>query len=198
MDPKIIGAFGLLCLCSISSSIAASMGGGEEKPDAGAGAGTPAADAAPETPTRAKYETYLDHDFSGNDIACSTDEATACEAKCDANDKCVSYIHTAEDNVCCIKNGTQNYVSMPDRKITAYIKNIDGYEVKGLGDRPSGDIERMSPGTLPTCKAKCDSLDNCIGFNFGINDGINNCWIKKADGISQTYSLNGHQFYTKM
>ena len=29
MDPKIIGAFGLLCLCSISSSIAASMGGGE-------------------------------------------------------------------------------------------------------------------------------------------------------------------------
>ena len=31
MDPKIIGAFGLLCLCSISSSIAASMGGGEEE-----------------------------------------------------------------------------------------------------------------------------------------------------------------------
>ena len=45
MDPKLIGAFGLLCLCSISSSIAASMGGGEETPaptaagaDAGAGA----------------------------------------------------------------------------------------------------------------------------------------------------------------
>ena len=31
MDPKIIGAFGLLCLCSISSSVAASMGGGEEE-----------------------------------------------------------------------------------------------------------------------------------------------------------------------
>ena len=39
MDPKIIGAFGLLCLCSISSSIAASMGGSEETPPAGAGAG---------------------------------------------------------------------------------------------------------------------------------------------------------------
>ena len=40
MDPKLIGAFGLLCLCSISSSIAASMGGGEEAdtPTAGAGA----------------------------------------------------------------------------------------------------------------------------------------------------------------
>ena len=41
MDPKIIGAFGLLCLCSISSSIAASMGGGEETPGAGTGTDTP-------------------------------------------------------------------------------------------------------------------------------------------------------------
>ena len=33
MDPKLIGAFGLLCICSIGSSIAASMtGGGEETP----------------------------------------------------------------------------------------------------------------------------------------------------------------------
>mgnify|MGYP003626963279 CR=1 FL=1 len=39
MDPKIVGALGLLCLCSISSSIAASMGGSEETPPAGAGAG---------------------------------------------------------------------------------------------------------------------------------------------------------------
>ena len=46
MDPKIIGAFGLLCLCSISSSIAASRGGSETieetkpaetTPDTGAG-----------------------------------------------------------------------------------------------------------------------------------------------------------------
>ena len=49
MDPKIIGAFGLLCLCSISSGIAASMGGGsEEDPAAGAGAG---AGAGADTPT---------------------------------------------------------------------------------------------------------------------------------------------------
>ena len=32
MDPKIIGAFGLLCLCSISSSSVMMMGSGEEKP----------------------------------------------------------------------------------------------------------------------------------------------------------------------
>ena len=198
MSMPMLAGVGLLVVCCSSSSVAATMMGGETIEETKPVETTPDTGAGPETPTRAKYETYPDHDFSGNDIACSTDEATACEAKCDANDKCVSYIHTAEDNVCCIKNGTQNYVSMPDRKITAYIKNIDGYEVKGFGDRPSGDIERMSPGTLPTCKAKCDSLDNCIGFNFGINDGINNCWIKKADGISQTYSLNGHQFYTKM
>jgi hypothetical protein len=51
----------------------------------------------------------------------------------------------------------------------------------------------MNPGTLPTCKARCDELDNCIGFNFNNN----NCWIKKAEGISPTYSVNGYQFYTK-
>jgi len=45
MDPKIIGAFGLLCLCSISSSIAASMGGGGEETPAATGAGAgPSAD----------------------------------------------------------------------------------------------------------------------------------------------------------
>ena len=32
MDPKIIGAFGVLCLCSISSSSVMMMGSGEEKP----------------------------------------------------------------------------------------------------------------------------------------------------------------------
>jgi len=196
--PMLAGV-GLLVVCCSSASAAAMMMGGEEKNiDGGDISGGGAGAKTPVVPTRPKYVEYPDHDFSGNDIACSTDEADACEAKCDANDKCVSYIHTAEDKICCLKNGTQNYTSMPDRQITAYIKNIDGYEVKGLGDRPSGDIEHMNPGTLPTCKARCDSLDDCIGFNFGINDGINNCWIKKADGISQTYSLNGHQFYTKM
>ena len=38
MDPKIIGAFGLLSMCCISSSIAASMmGSGEEDPEGGGG-----------------------------------------------------------------------------------------------------------------------------------------------------------------
>ncbi len=71
MDPKIIGAFGLLCLCSISSSIAASMGdnGGDEPPapaagagagagagaDAGAGAGADAGDGASEY----VYDVYI-------------------------------------------------------------------------------------------------------------------------------------------
>ena len=152
-------------------------------------------DDEPDTPPPPKYETYPDHDFTGGDIACTTgEEATACEAKCDADDRCVSYIHTANDKICCTKFGTQNYTNMPSRQITGYIKNIDGYEVKEVGDRPAGDIENMNPGTLPTCKARCDELDNCIGFNFNNN----NCWIKKAEGISPTYSVNGYQFYTKI
>ena len=50
MDPKLIGAFGLLCLCSISSSIAASMGGGGGDDDS-SGGGSGGGDAAPTTTT---------------------------------------------------------------------------------------------------------------------------------------------------
>ena len=186
-----VAGVGMMIVCSSSLAAVMMMGGEEETPTP-----TPTGSSAgPSAPTRAKYETYPDHDFTGGDIACTTDEeATACEAKCDADDRCVSYIHTANDKLCCTKFGTQNYTNMPSRQITAYIKNVDGYEVKEIGDRPAGDIENMNPGTLPTCKARCDELDNCIGFNFK-ND---NCFIKKAEGISPTYSVNGYQFYTKM
>jgi hypothetical protein len=187
-----VAGVGLMVVCSSSLAAAMMMGGEEETPTPTPTTTTPA---GPAPPTRPKYETYPDHDFTGGDIACSINEsADACEAKCDADDRCVSYIHTANDNLCCTKFGTQNYTNMPERQITAYIKNIDGYEVKEIGDRPAGDIENMNPGTLPTCKARCDELDNCIGFNFKNN----NCFIKKAEGISPTYSVNGYQFYTKM
>jgi hypothetical protein len=195
-----IAGLGVLCLSS-SVGAAMSMGGGADGAGAdGAGGadgadGTGSQDYEPDPPPPPKYETYPDHDFTGGDIACTTgEEAAACEAKCDADDRCVSYIHTANDKICCTKFGTQNYTNMPSREITGYIKNIDGYEVKEVGDRPAGDIENMNPGTLPTCKARCDELDNCIGFNFNNN----NCWIKKAEGISPTYSVNGYQFYTKI
>ena len=189
MSAIAVAGVGLMVVCSSSLAAVMLMGGEEETP--APDATTPA---GPPSPTRPKYETYPDHDFTGGDIACSTDEADACETKCDANDKCVSYIHTEEDKMCCLKYGTPNYTSMPHRKITGYIKNIDGYEVKEVGDRPAGDIENMNPGTLPTCKARCDELDDCIGFNFNNN----NCWIKKAEGIADGYTVNGYQFYTKM
>ena len=190
--PMLAGV-GMMMVCSSSLAAAMMMGGEEETPTPPT---TPTTPTGPSAPTRAKYETYPDHDFTGGDIACtaSVDDSDDCEAKCDANNRCVSYIHTAEDKLCCIKHGTPNYTSMPGRKITGYIKNIDGYEVKEVGDRPAGDIENMNPGTLPTCKARCDELDDCIGFNFK-ND---NCFIKKAEGIASEYSVNGYQFYTKM
>ena len=148
----------------------------------------------PPPPPPPKYEIYPDHDFTGGDISCQGSvEAAACEAKCDADNKCVSYIHTANDKLCCIKHGTPNYKELPGRQITGYIKNVDGYEVKEVGDRPAGDIESKSSATIPQCKARCDELTNCIGFNF--NNGT--CYIKKAEGISPTYSNNGFQFYTK-
>jgi len=190
MNPAVIGVVGML-LCVSSSAGAALMMGGDGDDDAGPLATGPSA-AGP--PPRDKYKKFPDHDFTGGDIGCyPSTEAAACEAKCDADDKCVSYIHTANDKLCCIKHGTPNYTNLPGRQITGYIKNVDGYDIKEVGDRPAGDIENMKPGTLTTCKARCDSLDNCVGFNFN-ND---NCWIKKAEGLAATYSVNGYQFYDK-
>ena len=184
-----VAGVGMMMVCSSSLAAVMLMGGEEETPDTT----TTTTSAGPSAPTRAKYETYPDHDFTGGDIACTTDEADACETKCDANDKCVSYIHTEEDKLCCLKYGTPNYTSMPDRKITGYIKNFDGYEVKEVGDRPGGDIEWRPGLTLPECKARCDELPNCIGFNSN-KDGCN----IKHDGANSTYNINGWQFYHKM
>ena len=183
-----VAGVGLMVVCSSSLAAVMMMGGQEETPTP-----TTTTPAGPSAPTRAKYETYPDHDFTGGDIACTTDEATACETKCDSNDKCVSYIHTEEDKLCCLKYGTPNYTSMPDRKITGYIKNIDGYEVKQVGDRVGGDIEFRAGLTLPECKARCDELPDCIGFNS--NEA--GCNIKH-DGANSTYNINGWQFYHKM
>ena len=145
-------------------------------------------------PRQPKYQKYPDHDFTGGDISCQNGvEAAACEAKCDANDNCVSYIHTANDKICCIKHGTQNYKKLPGRQITGYIKNIDGYEVKQVGDRVAGDIGGPVSVNLPACKAKCDSLNNCVGISYTNNT----CYAKQADGLVADYVNNGFQFYTK-
>ena len=189
----IAAGVGVMVMCSSSLAAAMMMGGEEKNIDGGDISGGGAGAKTPVVPTRPKYVEYPDHDFTGGDIACSTDEADACETKCDANDKCVSYIHTAEEKLCCLKYGTPNYTSHPDRKITGYIKNIDGYEVKEVGDRVGGDIEWKPDLTLPNCKARCDELPNCIGFNSN-KDGCN----IKHDGAKSTYDINGWQFYHKM
>ena len=214
----IIGGGGVvLMLLSLSAaaSVATMLMGGDDKPVTPTPTPTPTdptpATATPTDPTPAtatptdptpsdpppppppKYTEFPGYDFTGNDIECSTTEADACQAKCDANDKCVSYIHISDNNGCCTKYGTPNYTYLPDVQITGFIKNIDGYEVEEVGDRPAGDIEHMRPATISQCKTKCDSLTNCIGFNFRKDM----CWIKKADGISPTYVNNGFQFYTK-
>ena len=198
MDPKIM--FGIAFVCCTCISLSTVAGGFASMGSSSSGTTpsgtTPAVTAPPAVaaPPPAKYKKFPDYDFGGNDIECSHNvEASACESKCDANDKCVSYIHTANDKLCCIKHGTGGYQKLADRQITGYIKNIDGYEVKEVGDRPAGDIQQLTSTTLSSCKSKCNELGNCIGFNFSAD----NCWIKKSEGISPTYVVNGYQFYSK-
>src|SRR6056300_1221218 len=184
------GAFMVAICCSVSSAAYVMMGG-EETPEPEQ---APAAVVKIATPPPPKYQKYPDHDFTGGDISCEAGvEAAACEAKCDANDKCISYIHTANDKLCCIKHGTPSYKELPGRQITGYIKNIDGYEVKQVGDRVAGDIQAFQNTGLKQCGEKCETFDECVGFS--INNGV--CIPKKATGLVTTYSNNGYQFYTK-
>ena len=70
MDPKIIGAFGILCLCSISSSIAASMMGDGETTDPVVPK-TPEqikADEAKAAPPPKPYTIEVGIDYPGSDI----------------------------------------------------------------------------------------------------------------------------------
>ncbi len=56
-------------------------GGDGDDDSSGGGAGSATTPKTPVVPTRPKYVEYPDHDFTGGDIACSTDEADACETK---------------------------------------------------------------------------------------------------------------------
>ena len=190
--PIIIGVFGMMILLIVGIALYMTMG--NETPQTETTPKEEVVVVPPPPPPPPKYQTYPDHDFTGGDIGChSNTEAAACEAKCDADDKCVSYIHTANDKLCCIKHGTPNYKNLPGRQITGYIKNVDGYDVKEVGDRVAGDIGGPVNVNLPQCKAKCDSLNNCVGFSYQNNT----CYAKKAEGLSSTYANNSFQFYTK-
>ena len=72
MDPKIVGAFGVLCVCLISSSIAASMGGSDDDASGASGgtgtnsgsggdggAGTKSGDGAGDGASEYVYDVYI-------------------------------------------------------------------------------------------------------------------------------------------
>ena len=196
-SPLLIGGALVVILIIIGVIVMFAMGGDSASTTSASttpASTTPAPITTPPPPPPPKYRTFPDYDFTGGDIACEGGvEASACEAKCDADDKCVSYIHTANDKICCTKYGTPNYTELPGRQITGFIKNVDGYDVKEVGDRVNGDIGAAVNVNLPQCKAKCDSLNNCVGFSYHNNT----CYAKQADGLSPTYVNNTYQFYTK-
>ena len=102
MDPKIIGAFGLLSMCCISSSIAASMMGGDEEtpdvPDTTAGADDSGADdsGADESDTPAVEYQWTAHTFKkfegGKYIKTIRNASTSkCKKRCQKKTNCVGF-----------------------------------------------------------------------------------------------------------
>ena len=102
MDPKIIGAFGLLSMCCISSSIAASMMGGDEEtpdvPDTTAGADDSGADdsGADESDTPAveyQWTAYTFKKFEGGKYIKTIRNASTskCKKRCQKKTNCVGF-----------------------------------------------------------------------------------------------------------
>jgi hypothetical protein len=80
-----------------------------------------------------------------------------------------------------------------DTDSATYVKSIDGYLTKNLGDRTSDNdpIETITAG-IEDCSTACTDNRNCIGFSY--IDG--SCDLMGA-GVSQSYELSGGQFYTR-
>ena len=190
--------------CSVSSAAYVMMGGDEEKTTTITGPGP--AGPAPPPPAFVIHETG---DRQMGDLVLTPDQTLdQCKALCKANVDCIGISYNSTDKSCYQKGTTgggqpgegtgplQTAYGTPSPH-QFYYKNVPGYEVKGAGDRPGGNIEGMpvTKETLKECADVCGSKTNCVGFSY---DSYNNtCYAKKADGLAAAYSNNGYQFYTK-
>ena len=209
MDPKIVGAFGVLSMCCICSSIVsgAMMGGGsEEDPAAGAGAGAGAGGGGTEPKPEPDFFIHETGDRARGDLLVTADQTLQqCEDLCKANDNCIGISYNEKTKTCYQKGSTgggsggagnlKDYNTPSDYQF--HYKNVPGYEVKAAGDRSQGDMEGMPVGktSLDACAEVCDSKTNCVGFSYNSHGDV--CYAKKADGLVAGYTVNGYQFYDK-
>ena len=124
MDPKIVAAFGLLCLCSISSSIAASMMGGSETIEETKSAETDSGDSgdsgdSPEPYADWTVENGVDYPYNdifhyhpNSDIKASKD---VCLDKCEEMSNCKLVTFNNEKTLCWGKTKAENKRDHGDR-----------------------------------------------------------------------------------
>ena len=182
MDPKLIGAFGLLCLCSISSSIAASMGGGEETPAPIPGAGPSADDSVVDTPAPAPDPVVAGYDYSKDDINgqyADTDASTRdiCGTHCknnnhDKNDvfTCEAFVFREEPKLCRLYDNAQiTNVEISSERFDYEVYRATGAETgadytESCDDLGGGYVRHSSGVDLNSCKKKCRLDASCKGF----------------------------------
>ena len=157
MDPKIIGAFGLLCICSISSSIATTMMGDGETTDP----------VVPKKPAPAKK---TPEQIKADEAKAALD---ALKADPDATEKEIADAQAEADDAQA-EAGADNAQAAPPPK---------PYTIEVGIDYPGSDIFHYSPdgaikATKDVCLDKCTDLPACKLVTF--NNAETQCWGKYA------------------
>ena len=182
MDPKIVGAFGVLSMCCICSSIVSGvMSGGEETPTTPTpttGAGASADDSGVDTPAPA----VAGYDYSKDDINgqyADTDASTRdnCGTHCknnnhDKNDvfTCEAFVFREEPKLCRLYDNAQiTNVEISSERFDYEVYRATGAETGAdyteSCDDLGGKYVRHSSGVdLDSCKKKCRLDASCKGF----------------------------------
>jgi hypothetical protein len=176
MDPKLIGAFGVLSMCCICSSIVsgAMSGGSEEDLGAGAGGADPSAPAYTESCDDLGGGVVQRHE---GDV-----DLDSCKQKCTDDLDCLSFLHGEAAGFCQLHDNKETTdVDVCDKGLKGYRDTTGKTPVytSSCDDLGGGVIVRHESGKdLSDCKTECSADASCKGF------------IHKTSGFCQLHDNN--------
>lgn len=139
------------------------------------------------------YQKFSDIIFTDTKIADCTENSTtnSCSINCKYNNNCIGFTFNKNDGTCCLHSELKGL--NVDTNGATYVKSVDGYITKELGDVSStrDPIQTVETG-INDCSSACTGNKTCLGFSY--IDG--KCDLKRAS-ISGTHQITGGQFYTR-
>ena len=175
MDPKIIGAFGVLSMCCICSSCSSlMMGGGDDDSSGGGGGADPSAPAYTESCDDLGGGVVQRHE---GDV-----DLDSCKQKCTDDLDCLSFLHGEAAGFCQLHDNKETTdVDVCDKGLKGYRDTTGKTPVytSSCDDLGGGVIVRHESGKgLSDCKTECSADASCKGF------------IHKTSGFCQLHDNN--------